>query len=90
MSRSWKVSRKSLGRRSSEGPWSNLNPSWVIRLHRPPVKSFFSRTVTEYPDFARRAAAATPPIPAPVVVVNKQLKKGGCGVIRSSRAYQRQ
>jgi hypothetical protein len=29
------------------------------------VKEFFSRTVTEYPALASRAAEATPPTPAP-------------------------
>jgi hypothetical protein len=39
--------------------------SWM-REQRPPVKSFFSMTVTRYPAFANRAAVATPPTPAPV------------------------
>ena len=33
--------------------------------HRPPVYVFLSYTVTAYPASARRAAAATPPAPAP-------------------------
>ena len=32
---------------------------------RPPVKAFFSMTVTRKPAFASRAAVATPPTPAP-------------------------
>lgn len=40
-------------------------PSFSIRLHRPPVKPFFSMTVTSNPAFASRAAVETPPTPAP-------------------------
>lgn len=36
--------------------------------HLPPVKSFFSTTVTLIPAFASRAAVAMPPAPAPVGV----------------------
>ena len=36
-----------------------------MREQRPPVKEFFSRTVTRRPALARRAARATPPAPAP-------------------------
>lgn len=42
-------------------------PSECIKEHLPPLKWFFSTTVTLKPAFARRAAVATPPTPAPVV-----------------------
>jgi hypothetical protein len=43
--------------------------SWrCIRLHLPPEKSFFSTTVTLHPAAARRAAVATPPAPAPMIM----------------------
>lgn len=41
-------------------------PSWCISEQRPPVKSFFSTTVTLKPAFASRAADAIPPAPAPM------------------------
>ena len=37
---------------------------------RPPVKEFFSRTVTWYPALASRAAVAMPPAPAPADFVS--------------------
>jgi hypothetical protein len=50
---------------SSLGPRSHLNPSFSIKLHLPPLKLFFSTTVTSKPAFANRAAVASPPTPAP-------------------------
>ena len=44
---------------------TRTHPSWWISEQRPPVKSFFSSTVTLKPAFASRAAVATPPAPAP-------------------------
>jgi hypothetical protein len=45
----------------------HTQPSWCINEQRPPVKSFFSKTVTLNPALARRAAVDTPPAPAPIV-----------------------
>lgn len=36
--------------------------------HRPPVKSFFSKTVTLNPALASRAADEIPPTPAPTTI----------------------
>lgn len=42
-------------------------PSLCINEHRPPVKSFFSITVTSNPHLCSLAAVATPPAPAPTI-----------------------
>ena len=47
-----------------------------MRLQRPPVKGFFSSTVTLYPACARRAAVEVPPTPAPITMA-----VGGRGLV---------
>jgi hypothetical protein len=56
---------------------SNLKPSFSHVRARPPSLSFFSRTVTAQPSFAREQAADKPAKPAPITTARPR-----CSVIR--------
>lgn len=65
--------------------WSNRYPSWWMRLHLPPEKSFFSYTSTSKPACASLAAVDVPPTPAPTTMALSRffplsvIERGGFG-----------
>src|SRR5829696_5221265 len=66
----WNSGSKTWGSVTSDGPASNVAPSWRTVASLPPVVALRSSTTTRRPLAARRMATANPPTPAPTTTTS--------------------